>query len=757
MVTRFFEGMGAVAAKFWPAVFLFWLIIAGVVWHFAPPLEDVTKSGDVALLPNSAESVQAEDVLSKDFAQGDTSNVAFIVISRTGGLWPEDKYYVEQVTNWLRSPQAPKELSGVLSPIDSANLQAMLSSKDGQAELVRITFSTSPWQPATGRAIAAIRDHIEGTPEGLSAHLSGSAAIYSDTKTAIQTSVDRTGPLTIALVVLILLIIYRSPVAPVVPLVTIGVSYFISRNLIAITGQFINVSSLVETFLIAVLFGAGTDYCLFLISRYREELAAGNSPRQATARTMGVIGEAISSSAATVIAGLGAMAFAVFGLFNSLGPSIAIGVFVTLLAALTLIPALMAALRERMFWPLRPSQGGSSGRFSPWPRISGLVVRFPAQVLVIGFVVLVGLSLGFTGLVRDYDLLAGLPKDSDSIAGMDAMTAHFGSGSTLPVTIIVDKGQQIFPSLRDIYKLTGALQGTAGVSEVKSPMAPDGELLAATVLQATPQQLSVTNPPMAQAIGSYLSKDYTEARIDVALQAEPYSNQALDFLPTLKDKVENALQGTSLQDAKVYYGGATAITADLRDITNVDTVRVTAIVLAAIFIILALLLRSMVAPVYLVLTIVLSYLATLGVVTLVIQGLQGETGIDWSLPFIVFIMLFALGEDYNIFLMSRVKEEVGHRGDGEGIRRAVERTGGIITSCGIIMIGTFGILLLSPVRTTAQTGLAIAIGIFFDTFIVRTILVPSIARLLGQWSWWPRRRAGSERPFYLRQLPRPGV
>jgi putative drug exporter of the RND superfamily len=619
--------------------------------------------------------------------------------------------------------------------------------------LIRLTFETSAFQPDTAMALDSIRNELLGAPPGLQAHLSGATALYSDTKTTVQSSVDQTGPLTVVLVVLILLIIYRSPIAPVVPLATIGISYIISRSLIAIAGQYFNVSSLVDSFLIAVLFGAGTDYCLFLISRYREELDAGKPPKEAIVRTMEVIGETISSSAATVIAGLGAMAFAAFGLYNSIGPSIALGVLVTLLAGLTLTPALMAIFGRHLFWPNAPGMGRVMAKRRLWPAVGRLVSRSPVVIIVVVVVGLGAMSIASIGLTRDFDLMAGLPKNSDSIAGFRVISDHFGNGRALPLVVVINKGKDIQPDMRAIRKLTGDLLKEPGVNGVRSSMAPSGTLLPDRVLAATPAQIAASNPEVANGIASYLSGDKTAAKIEISLVKDPYSQSALNTLPAIREQVKQSLKGTSLENAPVLIGGATAITEDLRATTNDDTVRVTAIVLGAVFIILALLLRSVVAPVYLIITIILSYFSTLGIVTLIIQDWRGDPGVDWAVPFLVLIMIFALGEDYNIFLMSRVREEIGQKGTREGIRRAVERTGGIITSCGIIMIGTFAVLIISPVRIMAEAGLAIAIGIFFDTFVVRTILVPSIAVIVGKWSWWPRTPEEHGR-FRLRQLPR---
>jgi putative drug exporter of the RND superfamily len=737
--TRFFSGLGRLTARFKFAIVVFWVVAALAVYFVAPSLADVSKSGDSALLPSDANAAQAEQILSHDFASSDPAQTAVVTISREGGLTQSDLDYAKGLVDWLRSSQAPANVSRVISHFDNSQLQSLLVSPDTAAVLVQLMFSTNAMEPATKAALTAIRDQARSAPAGLSVHVSGSVAIFSDSKNTAEDSVARTGPVTIALVIIILLIIYRSPVTPVVPLATIGISFVISRGVIAWVAQHINVSSMTETFLIAVLFGAGTDYCLFLLSRYREELAKGKTPSEAVADTMTVIGEAISSSAGTVIAGLAAMVFASFGLFNSIGPSLSIGVAVTLLAALTLTPALLAIFGRFTFWPAHPKPGlGEKSR--GWGSVARAVVGRPVVMVVLGVLVFGGLGLASQGMVRNFNYLDMLPQDTDSVVGFHAIESHFSQGTILPTTIVVVGSEDMLKHIDALDSITQQLKKTAGVSDVRSLVAPLGKSQAIPLSMLKQNTALLTSPlsPLATAVQTYLSKDRQVAKFDVVLDYEPYSKVALDTAQKVKEQATAAVKGTDISRAEVYMGGASGVTSEVRLITDQDTVIVTIIVLAAVFIILALLLRSIVPPIYLVLTIVLSYFATMGIMTFVVQGLFGLEGVGWEVPFLVFIMLFALGEDYNIFLMSRVKEEVARRGNRAGITHAVERTGGIITTCGIIMIGTFGALVLSPMQDILQSGLAISIGIFLDTFIVRTFLVPSIAVLVGRWNWWPR-------------------
>ena len=1233
-----FETIGTFSARFRYAIIAAWGLLLVVVLLFAPNMADVVTSDQSSYLPADEPSVVAARVAGEAFPdQASPSQAVLVIESRNGSVRePAAIAYLEELTAWVEALPADR-VGTVLSPVDP-NLADQLISEDGQAAMIFVALYGSLEDQDTLATLDQMQARLDTAPAGLAGYVTGSVAILDEYKSGALESADRTTVITIALVIAILLIIYRSPVSPVIPLVTIGVAFLISRGVVSwLAGTVLTVSSITEVFLVVLLFGAGTDYCLFLVSRFREYMADDVPGPEGARRTIGRVGETITSSAGTVIVGMVAMSFADMGLFADTGPALAIGVGVALLAGLTLTPALLAVLGKWAFWP-----GGAHhavhGAF--WGRLARLVTGRPWVPLALALLILVPLAIYGQGMPRNFDLLSDLPEDAPSKVGFRILSRHFGAGEMQPLDLIVaDIPNARGPAgLAYVDTLTDRLLGVEGIADVRSITLPagkespelgealrvesqlatmvdmigelgagvndpsaladldlddavdgldllrtylndlaaafpeidqDGDYLAAhqaldslgealdegqrlllvsgqlaeaadgiagatavdesvgspaaldeaaaqfdllraylsdlavahpavaglegydetmaaldrlqaavdeintTLLVSTqldllsqqmgdiaaelqdpaaldqlaaaggeagstvdpgqafaaldtylrelagtypdlaahpafgaaserlaaveamvaelsqarlvsaqlariaaemettsaqidanpyellPQpgepgageQMSVLNtyleelgaaypslaatgdyqtaisvtvamssslesidlaqlrtlisrtqeslatlsaafaglsataastlpeatfvpenlpagmagmvpdltplvaeveaaagefaalaefarqempgatfvpetdlpamgdvpdpraalvsaleglggaldrlaaasaaelpevtylPPgdllagygadgataavvgevdrlraaleglaidfarpgaflvpeslaaeagedIDQLLDTYTTPDGQAARLQIVLDSDPFSEEAMDTVARLRAEVGQASVG--------YLSGTTAVNLDLRDVMDRDFYRVMLLVIGGILIVLVALLRSLVAPVYMMATILLSYGATLGITRLVFEGIYGE-GLAWFVPFLIFVVLVALGMDYNIFLMGRVKEEVATHGTRHGIERAVERTGGIITSAGIIMAGTFAAMLSSSLLGLVQIAFAVTVGILLDTFIIRTTLVPAIATLLGRWNWWPGR------------------
>jgi len=860
-----FARLGRLATRYrWPLV-IGWVAVAAIVTLVAPNIDSVAVNDQRAFLPSSAPSLDAIETVKRYFPDKVAPSSGVLVIDAGKGKRADAgpaKQFIADTTAWLQGPDKPPVIDQVLSPTsaDERTAKALIS-EDGQVGLIVVRFSKVGTEEVTRQAIVAVNDRLATAPDGVSAAITGDAAIIGAYDEATRKSMDSTTGITILLVIVILLLVYRSPVSPIIPLLTISLAYLISRGVVALLADSVmTVSGYTNIFLIVILFGAGTDYCLFLISRFREELADTHETGAAVERTVSTVGETIASSAGTVVVGLSTMALAELGLFNTTGPSVAVGVVIALLAGLTFTPALLSILGERTFWPRKARHMGE-GRF--WHAWAGRVTSRPLIPLVGTLVVLVPLAIYGQGQTRDFDLLQDLPPTMDAHRGFDTLATHLGPGTMQPLTLVVTdpKGfgtadglarmQQIqtrvqaVASVDTVRSLTGSLQegqtlsvdkqltdqiegirdgiaqldllrskgyaqsaGTqpdqqviqqaaaglldlfsylqqlgreypqaqtdpgyqqamkalaglaqvAGVTPGTAPTAADSlnpELLAAlpagleqvaagleglrTTFAAQPGALMLpatylaTNEELRALKTSYLSTDSTATRFQVVLNVGPYAPAALEAVGRLRAAVNQ-------DGAAGVVEGSSAIVADLQASSNRDMVRVVIWVLAGVFVVLVLLLRALVAPLYLILTILLSYGATLGIVRVVFQDILGSSGVTWWVPIFMFVMLVALGMDYNIFLMGRVKEEVATSGNREGVRIAVARTGGIITSAGIIMAGTFAAMMSASILGLVQVGFAVAVGILLDTFVVRTALVPAIAVLLGRWSWWPRRQ-----------------
>jgi len=854
-----FARLGSFAVRFRWFILAAWLVVAVVLTLVAPNIDEVAVSDQRAFLPSSAPSLDANETVKKYFPDRVSPSSAVLVVDAgAAGRVDEGSAgdFVAELTSWLGAAGAPAAVDEVWSPtLGDEQTKASLTSEDKQVALVLVRFNAVGTEPATKEAMATISERLTQAPEGVRAYMTGDGPILGAYTSSSRGSVDSTTWITIVLVIVILLVIYRSPVSPIIPLATIALAYLISRGVVAFLGAHaLTISMYTNVFLIVVLFGAGTDYCLFLISRFREEMAGSTKPAPAVKTTVRAVGETIASSAGTVIVGLAMMTAAELGLYNTSGPSIAIGVAIALLAGLTLTPAMLTILGDHAFWPREARHMKEAGIWHAW---AGKVVRRPLVALVVPLVVLVPLAVYGNGLDRDFDLLGDLSKDNEARLGFDVLAAHFGPGQMQPLNVVgvdpagldtpqglartealqaklldlahvtsvrsftgslpdratlsvadqlavqakaVREGiaqleagltagrgpgpelERAATGLADVYgylvqlaqghpdvlrdagyeRATAALSALAGLAEAAGVGSerPSGDLAEAAQqalgeldalagglesLQGSfstrpnaillPHLYLKSNEGLRALRDAYISADGTATRLQVVLDTGPYSPEALSTVEQIRQTLtDNSFTGV--------VEGNSAVLLDLRDSSNRDMTRAFVFVLGGIFVVLLLLLRALVAPIYLILTILLSYTATLGVVRLLFVDLLGAAGITWWVPMFMFVMLVALGMDYNIFLIGRVKEEVAARGTRDGTRLALARTGGIITSAGIIMAGTFASMLSASILGLLQIGFAVAFGVLLDTFVVRTTLVPAITVLLGRWSWWPRRGPG---------------
>jgi RND superfamily putative drug exporter len=359
-------------------VVLAWFTVAGVLFITAPPLREVAVQDNSAFLPGTSPSVVGAEELARVWPEDDIGNTGALVFRRGSGLTPDDEQTIRAVEDWLRSDSAPDNVRSTQSPYSRPELEEALVSPDGKVILLVVLFTTAPFTPETDAAVEAIRDHVrDAVPDDLEVHLTGNAGVATDQSKAINEAVERTTVITLVLVIAILLWVYRSPVTAIVPLTTVGISLGVSRGVIALLAERgFDVSGIVETFMVVIIFGAGTDYCLFIVSRFKEELGIGPAEdrRRVLVGTMAVIGGVIASSAATVIVGFASQGVAQFGLYRTSGPAMAIAVVITLLAGLTLTPALLVLFGRWAFWPWKPRPAADEEGGRPEPEAT------PAEV-----------------------------------------------------------------------------------------------------------------------------------------------------------------------------------------------------------------------------------------------------------------------------------------------------------------------------------------------------------------------------------------
>jgi RND superfamily putative drug exporter len=627
--------------------------------------------------------------------------------------------------------------------------------KDNQAHKAQIALDIIPNNPISGSVVTNIRNAVSATtlPSGLSIYITGGVATNADNQAATKTAQRLTQLFSYLAILLMLFVVYRALLAPLLTLIPAGLVLAISGPVIAEASQAgLQVSSVTQIILTVLVLGAGTDYGLFLTLRMREELRRGLAPHDAVVRAVERVGESITFSAGTVVGALLCLLLASFGIYRGLGPGLAIGIALMLLAALTLLPALLAMAGRAAFWPMNVKPGPE--RTGAWGTISAQVVKRPALTLLIGLVLFGGSALlalgyspsGFSGTTTG-------PTGSDSANGTAALNAHFPAAEANPTTIVFTFPTSVWHDLSMLQQAQQQLSAASVFTSVNGALNLNGLTIPPTELSklydtlGPPQNLPATppttDPKQVQAYRLYLaeaqfiSADGRTVQFYTTLAAgDPNGTAALNAVPAIRAAVAQVQQAIGATDSGVV--GRAASSYDVSHASDSDLARIVPIVLVLIALLLALVMRSLVAPLYLVLSVALSFATSLGLAVLIFDIIGGTTGLNFVLPFLMFIFLMALGEDYNILVMSRIREEARHRPLREAVAVALNATGTTVTSAGLILAATF---LIAGITGNSdqihQLAISIGIGILLDTFLVRTLLVPSVVALLGRWNWWP--------------------
>jgi putative drug exporter of the RND superfamily len=663
-------------------IIVFWLVVVAVAGPLAGKLTGVEKNEPKSWLPGSAESTKALEAQAA-FASPNTIP-ALVIYERSSGLTAADR---AKIASDAQAFGQLRELDGkVVGPIPAADGKAAQS-------IVPLNLGKDGWAKAGG-LVASLRQTATTDANGLSVYITGPAGNAADSSKAFE-GIDSSLLFgTVAVVVLILLFTYRSPVLWLLPVISAGVALTVAQAVIYLLAKHagLTVNAQSAGILTVLVFGAGTDYALLLIARYREELRRHRDRHEAMAVALHRAGPAIIASGATVVVGMLCLLFAVTNATKGLGPVAAIGILVGLGVMLTLLPALLVTVGRWIFWPARPRYGTPEPTATGlWARVGGGIARAPRLTWVITALTLGVMALGIfqldaTGLTAK----EGFRGQPESIVGQDVLARHFPAGAGSPV-IVIGKADHA-------AELQAAFGSVPGI---------DPE--------------TVTQPVVK---GDYA---YVQGTLTVAAD----SHAAFDTVDRAREKV-HAVPGA---DALV--GGNTAIFLDVQRAATHDRNVIIPIVLLVVLVILALLLRAVVAPLVLVATVVLSFAAALGVSALVFRHVFGFGGADSSFPLFVFVFLVALGIDYNIFLMTRVREETIRYGTRRAALIGLSATGGVITSAGLVLAGTFAVLATLPLTAFAEIGFAVAFGVLLDTIVVRSVLVTALNLDIGRYMWWP--------------------
>jgi RND superfamily putative drug exporter len=796
-IDAIFGAIGRFAVRFRWLVVLAWIVAAIAAVTQLPSLASVTNNNNSTFLPASAPSEHAA-TLAAPLGTANLFGIPVVAARSGAALTSADVAAVSALQGQL------SKVSGV------TRVQDLGRSPDGQAEQLQVLAQASGGsQNQQTDLVNALRAKISraGLPAGLHVHLAGDIAISVDQQKATGNTGGRVQNLSALLILVLLVLIFRSLTLSLTTLAPAFISVFISGPLVGEAGKHgLQVSPLAQFLLIVLVLGAGTDYGLFLVFRVREELRARQHgaqgdrypgsrstsgsilgdlihprppARDAIVMSVTKVGESITFSAATVVAAVLTLLLATFSFYSDLGVPFAIAIGVILIAGLTLLPALLSirlsllAVKRTLFRSvfgrpkLLPWDIQGSGKAGVWGQVAGRVVRHPLPTLLAGVVIFGGLAFAVTGYTA-----AGFggnvtpPAGSDSAAGQALLTKHFPQAAANPTNVVFRLSKPAWQDPGPLVTATGQLRGSGLFTQVIGPLNPAGAPLTPAEYSSLHAQLGParalpavpppgTTVPIAlyeayRATSNYVSSDGRIVEYSTGLKAgDPGDTPALRAVPSIR--AATAATATSIGATDYGVGGEAPAIYDISSISNSDLKRVIPVAIVVIGLLLAIVLRSLVAPLYLIASVGLSYLAAFGLSVLLFIKLGHSGGLVFFMPFLMFIFLLALGEDYNILMMTRIREEAQRIQLRDAVTRALSVTGTTITSAGLVLAGTFvvfGIVAGSGSGGSQFRDIAIglALGILMDTFLVRTLLVPSTVVLLGRWNWWPARmsRAGAQ-------------
>jgi RND superfamily putative drug exporter len=742
---KIFGAIGSFAVKFrWPVLIL-WLVAAAVIPKALPSLSSVTQGNNSNFLPASAPSQQASN-LAAPFGTNNLIPVPVVAADPTGTIDHA----------WLSTLQADFKKVATVTQVHDLG-----TSSDGHAEQIQVLSNVNGGNSnGITNLINDLRSTIRnaGPPPGTQVHLAGDLAINVDQQAKSGNTNSEVLFASAAFVLILLLLIFRALLAPIITLLPAFMTVGISGPLVAEAAHHgLKVSQLAQILLTVLVIGAGTDYGLFLVFRVRENLREGMERRQAVVAAVTKVGESITFSAATVVAALLSLLFATFQIYSNLGVPLAIGIGVMLLAGLTLLPALLAIFGRAVFWPTKnragdPVQGA-------WGKTAGRIVGRPAVPLIVGVIVFGALAAAVTAYQpAGFGGTISAPAGTDSAAGQALLNRYFPTTAANPTNLVYKLRTPVWD---DPSRLTAAQQQLLASPEFNGVTGPLNPVAGITL---TPQQytelhaalgsahdLPPTPPPGSKvpligyqayrATAQYVSPDGRTIQFQTGLKAgDPSTTAAMNAVPGIRS--ETAKVASTLGATANGVAGEAPAFYDISQISNSDLAHVIPIAIVVIGLLLAIVMRSLIAPLYLIASVALSYFAAMGLAVVLFIKLGHSGGLTFILPFLLFIFLLALGEDYNILVMSRIREEARNMPLRQAVARAVGFTGTTVTSAGLVLAGTFAVFAVvggggSGGSQFRDVGFGLALGIMMDTFVVRTVLVPCTVVLLGRWNWWP--------------------
>ncbi|WP_018783659.1 MMPL family transporter [Bacillus sp. 95MFCvi2.1] len=709
----------------WITLFV-WVLLT-LVLSFTWPAVNTVEDETAPNLPETAMSQQANNIIKKEFPN-DSGNPVLIVWHKDEGL--EEKNFKKIQDTYQKLRNSPLKGQSTLPPFDTIPHQALAKnvSEDGTSLVTPVFFDktvgTDMLQENMAELQIVIKNTVEDDPfkrkisdSGLHVRLSGPVGIQTDAVSIFSQADVKLLVATVLLVLALLILLYRSPLLAILPLIVVGFAYGIISPTLGFLADkgWITADAQGISIMTVLLFGAGTDYCLFLISRYREFLLVERNKFKALQLAIKESGGAIIMSALTVVVGLGTLLLAHIGSFHRFAVPFSVAVFLMGIASLTILPALLAILGRVAFFPFIPRTREMNEEYAKKKKktikvkeskgflskkLGDLVIRKPWTIILLTLFLLGGLASFVPRIQFTYDLIESFPKDMPSREGFNLISDHFSPGELAPVQIVVDTKGKDVPVKEELTKLSFIDQVTEPVQGKQN------------------NQLQM---------------------FEVSIKDNPYSIEGMNKIPELRKSLKQVMKSAEISDANnhIWIGGETATLYDTKQTTERDQNVIIPVMIGIIALLLLVYLRSVVAMIYLIVTVVLSFFSALGAGWLLLHYGMDAPAIQGAIPLYAFVFLVALGEDYNIFMVSEIWKNKRSQPQLEAVKNGVVQTGSVITSAGLILAGTFAVLATLPIQVLVQFGIVTAIGVLLDTFIVRPLLVPSLTGVLGRFAFWP--------------------
>lgn len=696
-----------------------WIILALILTFILPSAGDYAVNSDEGSIKADRPSEIATQLKEEAFPTDD-GLPALLVVHEADKISDENKDKITQLSEWFASDEKPEYISSAL-PYHQfpEQVQQKMYSEDETTLLFNITLKDGVDSDQINETLQEIQSEVDTLNfENVQFEITGPAGIAADTIGLFKDADFVLMLATVVLIFLLLIIIYRSPVLAITPLLIAGIVYAVVDRLLGLSGKLdlFTIDSSATSIMLVLLFAVITDYSLFVFSRYREELEVNESKYKSMQEAIYHVSEPIFFSGGTIFLAMLTLFTTVFKPYNHFAAVFAVAVVVILIAGLTLIPSIFTLMGRKAFWPFVPKvKKEKTIKKGLWAKVGKLVNKHPA-VIATSLLIVLGIGIfSSTQIKFSFDLMNSFPDDISSKEGFEILKDHYPEGELAPVTILLDADKKIDEAtLEHIQDLQADLKDNKNIHEVNSVLSDDmvsGE---------------------ADLPREFLSDDEKTVQFDFTLNMNPYDTSALDTVKDLKDSSEKLLSDNQLstKDFSLHYSGQTAEQLDIREMNQRDMIFLFTIVTVLLTLVIGFQTRSVILPILMMTTIVLSYFAILGFSWLIFTQWMGFDAISYRLPLYTFVFMVALGIDYNIMLVSRIRELAKHMPWREAVGEGIHLTGGVISSAGIILAATFGVLMTQPLQELFLFGFTMAIGVIADTFFIRGLLLPSLLTFL---------------------------